>query len=178
MVGSVLELQCPSMHVCICPLQAYDFCRPLIGPQITWSVTGLSLVNPICRINQVAANWQDQTGSIQSAGPTRYLPKTLRSLLGLQAPTWVAKRLKGFLHRQLRHGREIYFKVKSIIFPKMWSRQFSSQLCDQKVSWRRLLRHKFFQKNFKAIVKSIVWQKILQGNCQVNWLLKIISYFL
>ena len=48
---SVIESQCPSvcLSVCLCLFlrhQMQFFARPLIGPEITWSVPGLSLVNP------------------------------------------------------------------------------------------------------------------------------------
>ena len=57
-----------------CPLPVKFILRPPIGPEITWSVSGLSLVNPIGRINQVTADWQDQPGSSRLAGSTRLQP--------------------------------------------------------------------------------------------------------
>ena len=71
-----------------------------------------------------------------------------------------------------RHGRERYFQVKaivkSIIFPKMLSRQLSSQFCDQKFASRQLLGLLFFQPLCQV---NCVTQNFLQGNCQVNYLL-------
>ena len=57
-----------------------------------------------------------------------------------------------------RHGRERYFEVKaivkSIIFPSKLSRQFSSQLCDQKISSRQLSSQFFFPKTVSRQLSS------------------------
>ena len=80
-----------------------------------------------------------------------------------------------------RHGRERYFQVKeivkSIIFPKMLSRQLSIQFGDQKFASRQLLGLLFFQPIFQGNCQvNCVTQNFLQGNCQVNYWLEI--YFI
>ena len=45
MADSVIESSCPPVCVCVCLRHRVQFFfRPLIGPQVTWSVPGISLV--------------------------------------------------------------------------------------------------------------------------------------
>ena len=41
-----IELWCQYICLSVCPLFMLFFSRPLIGPQVTWSIQGLWLVNP------------------------------------------------------------------------------------------------------------------------------------